>query len=92
VNKLDNPKLELNAVDFYALGMGDPVAISSGTVWASRPCSMPWSRICRSRQQPSWKKNPRRKAADYEGGRDCKPNVGKSSFVNALLNEERVIG
>ena len=91
VNKLDNPNMEINKVDFYALGMGDPIAISSGhglgtddlldAVIAHLPESAPADET------------------GIEGEHEKvthvavigRPNVGKSSFVNAILNEERTI-
>jgi GTP-binding protein len=91
VNKLDNPNMEINKVDFYALGMGDPIAISSGhglgmddlldAVISHLPGALP----IEEQEAESERENVTHVAVI---GR---PNVGKSSFVNALLNEERTI-
>jgi len=91
VNKLDNANMEMNSVEFYSLGMGEPFAISSGhghgvpelmeAVVAHLP---PPSDSPDAQEEESAK--PITKVAII--GR---PNVGKSSFVNAILNEERTI-
>jgi len=90
VNKLDNTRMEANRYDFYALGMGDPYAVSSthglGTddlveaVLAKLPAAgaVP--------ADEGHEESPVTKVAVIG-----KPNVGKSSFVNALLNEDRII-
>lgn len=84
VNKIDDTHLKDNIYDFYSLGVGDPIAVSGvhgvGIGDALDECL---------------KHFPDKNQDDYEGmikfaliGR---PNVGKSSLVNAILNEERVI-
>lgn len=88
VNKLDNEKLEQNRVDFYELGLGEPVAISSGH-----------GRGIDGLMQQVLARLPATAHAVEEPPADTrtrvaiigKPNVGKSSFVNAILNEERSI-
>lgn len=87
VNKLDNAKLELNRTDFYELGLGDPMAISSGhgigiddlmiAVTAHLPETVEGEVIDDT--------------AITKVAIVGKPNVGKSSFLNAILNEERSI-
>jgi len=83
-NKADNDALRAAAVDFYALGLGEPLAISAlhgtGTgdlldrVVSSFPVSEP---------------EPMLEAVRIAiVGR---PNVGKSSLLNALLGQERAI-
>ncbi|OCN04232.1 ribosome biogenesis GTPase Der [Erysipelotrichaceae bacterium MTC7] len=84
VNKIDDTQLQANIYEFYALGMGDPIAVSGvhgigiGDVL---------DRIIESFE------NVERKDYD-EMTKFCiigRPNVGKSSLVNAILNQERVI-
>ena len=88
VNKLDNSDLEMNRYDFYALGLGEPHAISSthglgmdGLLDAIIEHLPETSSIA-----PEGPEKPITKVAVVG-----KPNVGKSSFVNAILNEERTI-
>lgn len=88
VNKLDNAKLEMNRHDFYGLGMGEPIAISSTH-------NLGIEELLDAVVEHLPKKPP---VEEAEEGPEVtrvavigKPNVGKSSFVNAILNEERLI-
>ncbi len=84
VNKVDHPKFEDSAYDFYALGIGNPITISAeqglglGDLLDEVVAYFP--------------------KYDKEYESDAiniaivgKPNVGKSSLVNALLGYERTI-
>ncbi|MCQ2555536.1 MAG: ribosome biogenesis GTPase Der [Clostridia bacterium] len=85
VNKVDNPRnLPDDFYDFYELGLGDPVPVSAanmlnfGDVLDEIVDNFP--------------------SEEYESDEDViqlaiigKPNVGKSSLVNKLLGEKRVI-
>ena len=94
VNKLDNNRLQLNRTDFYVLGLGDPLAISSthglGTdelldaVVAELPPAVPEEE---SEDEEASASEPGITKVAVIG----KPNVGKSSFINAILNQERNI-
>ena len=84
VNKIyDNSKMD-NIYEFYNLGLNDPIAVSGihgiGIGDLLDECI---------------KKLPVKQKDDYEGSIKFavigQPNVGKSSLVNAILNEERVI-
>lgn len=84
VNKIDDSSQNDQIYEFYSLGLGDPVAVSGahgigiGDILDQIIHAFP--------NQP---KN------EYDGmTRFCvigRPNVGKSSLVNAILNQERVI-
>ncbi len=88
VNKLDNDRLAMNRTDFYALGLGDPVAIS-----ATHNLGIADLMEAVLEQLPGEDALPDEEE-DEEITRIAvvgKPNVGKSSFVNAVLNQERTI-
>ncbi|MGL5647549.1 MAG: ribosome biogenesis GTPase Der [Clostridium sp.] len=85
VNKVDSLKEEENAWEFYNLGIGDPITIS-----ASQGLGLG---DMLDRIVEGFDKN-----ADEEDDDEYiriamigKPNVGKSSLINRLLGEERVI-
>lgn len=84
VNKIDNPrKIPDNFYDFYALGLGEPIPISSvnmlnlGDVLDDIVKSFP--------------DNKYEETDDIKVSVIGKPNVGKSSLINALVDDNRVI-
>lgn len=84
VNKADNENLQMEIYDFYQLGLGDPIPLSAahgigiGDLLDKVMTDM-----------------PERDMKPYDGVTSfCvigRPNVGKSSLVNAILKEDRVI-
>lgn len=86
VNKLDNPESLMMTSDFYSLALGEPVAISAlhGNAGVGDLLDM----ICEDFEIDDEEIEADKKIKIAIVGR---PNAGKSSIVNALLNEERVI-
>ncbi|HEX72994.1 MAG TPA: ribosome biogenesis GTPase Der [Candidatus Hydrogenedentes bacterium] len=90
VNKLDNPQLEENRFEFFALGLGEPHAISSGHGIGIEDLLNAVVEHLPETGAPA----PEQESVEKEIIKVAvvgKPNVGKSSFINAILNEERTI-
>ena len=85
VNKIDTQENEANLYEFYNLAIGDPISISAshkrgiGDLLDEVVSHFPGKR-------PEEKKEEAIKIAVVG-----KPNVGKSSLINRILGEERVI-
>lgn len=85
VNKVDNPEMRDQIYDFYALGFGEPFPISGSHGLGLGDLL-----------DEAVKHFPNEETIDYNEDviKFCligRPNVGKSSLVNAILGEDRVI-
>lgn len=84
VNKVDNNKRRENAVEFYSLGLGDyfPIASTNGSgtgdLLDALVDALPETEAEEETELPRFAVVGR-------------PNAGKSSFINALIGEERYI-
>ena len=85
VNKVDAQKFEETAYDFYALGLGTPITISS-----SQGLGLGDLLDEIAAHFPPYEANEEEEAT-VNIAVVGKPNVGKSSQVNAILGDERVI-
>ncbi|TGY53353.1 ribosome biogenesis GTPase Der [Ligilactobacillus murinus] len=84
VNKVDNPELRSEIYDFYSLGFGDPMPLS-GTHGIGTGDLL--DKVCQAFPKDGAKEQDDLIKFSFIG----RPNVGKSSLVNAILGENRVI-
>ncbi|MBQ3920894.1 MAG: ribosome biogenesis GTPase Der [Firmicutes bacterium] len=85
VNKVDTPKVPANFYDFYELGLGEPFAVSAANQLGLGDLL---DEICAKFPAGTGEEEEDDSIKIAVIG---KPNVGKSSIVNAFIGEERVI-
>jgi GTP-binding protein len=84
-NKADNQERQLDAVEFYALNIGDPIPMSAyhslgtGDVLDRVVAALP--------PRPTEEDDPNRVRVAIVG----RPNVGKSQLLNTLLGQQRSV-
>ena len=84
VNKVDNPGLPDDFYDFYELGLGDPIPISAANMLNFGDLL---DLVVESFNMDEYEEEEDAIAIAVIG----KPNVGKSSLINELIGEKRVI-
>lgn len=86
VNKIDNKQEELNTTDFYALGFGEPQPIAAThKIGLDQLLTSVFKHIPAAEIESVTEDNSIKIAIVG------KPNVGKSTLVNRMLGEDRVI-
>ena len=82
-NKTDTNELRYNSAEFYSLGLGDPICVSAATGSGTGDLlDEIVSKFTKEMQDVIEEDIPRIAVVG-------RPNVGKSSIVNAFLNDER---
>ena len=86
VNKVDNMRVEnLDVYEFYSLGMGDPIPVSAGQMLGLG--DLLDEVISKFPEGTSKEEDDDKIRVAIIG----KPNVGKSSLINKILGEDRLI-
>ncbi len=86
VNKVDDlAKYSMDVYEFYSLGLGDPMAVSAGQMLGMGDLL---DEVCNHFPD---NKNADENSEVIKVAIVGKPNVGKSSLINRILGEERVI-
>ncbi|MEX0993507.1 MAG: ribosome biogenesis GTPase Der [Solirubrobacterales bacterium] len=86
-NKIDGASEQALAAEFYALGLGDPSPVSAAHGLGTGDLLDRLADLLRERSEGSTPETPDVVRLAVIG----RPNVGKSSLVNAFLGQQRVI-
>jgi GTP-binding protein len=92
-NKVDGPAIEPQVADLYALGLGEPLAVSAthGRGTGDLLDRLTQLLSASSASRPGADRSEEGRAEEVRVAVIGRPNVGKSSLVNAFLGTERVI-
>ena len=85
VNKVDNPKRELDAAEFYTLGLGDPLPISAYHNLGMKDLMSQLDDLLAAPSEDE--ETPTELKLAIVG----RPNVGKSLLLNTILGHQRTI-
>ena len=86
-NKVDSDREEPSVADLYALGLGEPLPVSAAQGRGTGDLLDRFAELAREAAVELPSEGDDRVSVAIIG----RPNVGKSSFVNAVLGSERVI-
>ena len=86
VNKMDNLPRDAGHLDFWSLGMGDPMPVSA--ISGKGSGDLLDAIVAKFPEHPDI---PEEEEGVVRVAVVGKPNVGKSSFINRLFGEERVV-
>lgn len=98
VNKIDEPHEEANLLEFYKLGLGEPMSLSAmrgsggvGDLLDKIVEKLPPETRVKITAEQTMPEDEEAEPDHYSVAIIGKPNVGKSSLVNALSNTKRTI-